>query len=326
MSTKDTTLPPPDERAAFESWIKKDGGDLSTFGSGANLHYKNSAVNNAWTGWKARAAIADAKNDLQQLIAENAGRSAFLESHPAVSKELCDLIEENERLRAAIAAQAPELSELLAANEMLREIGVMLAAQTRYRGSYAEIVRQLLSEQAQQAQGVPAGCIAVPVHVLNAASDSLGSFVSGHGWSDADMQAMDNLDAYLAPPEVQGMLAAAPQAEQQPEREQLSRAASDVLAERQRQIGVEGWTPEHDDEHADKSLATAAACYAAFSNPAGSYTPSNPPPIWPWASKWWKPRDMRTNLVKAGALILAEIERLDRLAGIGTKGGYKNGD
>ena len=47
-----------DERMAFEAWIKKDGGDLSTFGSGQNRHYNNSAVNNAWTGWSSRAALA----------------------------------------------------------------------------------------------------------------------------------------------------------------------------------------------------------------------------------------------------------------------------
>ena len=46
---------PQDERAAFEAWIRKDSGDLTTFGSGSNMHYRNSAVNNAWTGWQARA-------------------------------------------------------------------------------------------------------------------------------------------------------------------------------------------------------------------------------------------------------------------------------
>lgn len=44
-----------DERAAFEAWIRKDGGDLSTFGHVPDMHYRNSAVNNAWTGWQARA-------------------------------------------------------------------------------------------------------------------------------------------------------------------------------------------------------------------------------------------------------------------------------
>ncbi|WP_289241808.1 hypothetical protein [Delftia sp.] len=47
-----------DEREAFEAWIKRDGGDLSTFGSGQNRHYNNSAVNNAWTGWSSRAKLA----------------------------------------------------------------------------------------------------------------------------------------------------------------------------------------------------------------------------------------------------------------------------
>lgn len=36
------------------------------------------------------------------------------------------------------------------------------------------------------------------------------------------------------------------------------------------------------------------------------------PEGWPWDDVWWKPKDPRTNLVKAGALILAEIERMDR--------------
>jgi hypothetical protein len=34
------------------------------------------------------------------------------------------------------------------------------------------------------------------------------------------------------------------------------------------------------------------------------------------ADEWWKPTNRRRDLVKAGALILAEIERLDRAAGI----------
>lgn len=46
------------EREAFEAFIRKDAGDLNTFGSGANVHYQNSAVNNAWGGWKARAALS----------------------------------------------------------------------------------------------------------------------------------------------------------------------------------------------------------------------------------------------------------------------------
>lgn len=91
----------------------------------------------------------------------------------------------------------------------------------------------------------------------------------------------------------------------------LTPAEHDVLAERQRQMSVEGWTPEHDDEHDDGSLAAAAACYA-LGDQAGEI-----PAGWPqsWDDSWWRPSaGERRNLVKAGALILAEIERLDRAA------------
>ena len=40
--------------------------------------------------------------------------------------------------------------------------------------------------------------ITIPLEVANAASEALGNFVSDHGWSDSDMQAMDNLDSYIA--------------------------------------------------------------------------------------------------------------------------------
>ena len=88
-------------------------------------------------------------------------------------------------------------------------------------------------------------------------------------------------------------------------------AAQDVLAERRRQIEAEGWTPEHDDEHSVGELAKAAACYALVS---AGFNPDAIITVWPWHRLWWKPSDKRRSLVKAGALILAEIERLDRMA------------
>lgn len=51
----------------------------------------------------------------------------------------------------------------------------------------------------------------------------------------------------------------------------LTDAARDVLAERQRQISAEGWTPEHDDEHADGSLSQAALTYIEWVH--GDYEP-----------------------------------------------------
>lgn len=82
----------------------------------------------------------------------------------------------------------------------------------------------------------------------------------------------------------------------------------DVQAERRRQITAEGWTPEHDDLYCAAELPRAAAAYIL--NGANDEAPA----IWPFVAKWWKPRDSRSNYVRAGALILAEIERLDRAA------------
>jgi hypothetical protein len=87
-------------------------------------------------------------------------------------------------------------------------------------------------------------------------------------------------------------------------------AARDVLAERRRQVEAEGWRPDQDDDYEDGQLSMAAACYATQGN-----TPNyGPPPDWPWNKEWWKPTDDRRNLVKAAALILADIERIDRAA------------
>lgn len=92
----------------------------------------------------------------------------------------------------------------------------------------------------------------------------------------------------------------------------VTEATADVLAERRRQIEKEGWTPEHDDEHSEGQMASAAACYALASYLGNDWSPAE---HWPWDAEWWKPSDRRRNLVKAAALILAEIERLDRAKG-----------
>lgn len=92
----------------------------------------------------------------------------------------------------------------------------------------------------------------------------------------------------------------------------VTAAAADVLAERQRQVAAEGWTAERDDSYQNSELADAAACYAIHAHNQGFSTPAH----WPWSTTWWKQTNPRRDLVKAGALILAEIERIDRAAGI----------
>ena len=114
---------------------------------------------------------------------------------------------------------------------------------------------------------------------------------------------------------------------------------SRITAERKRQILDLGWTPEHDDGHANGSLAMAACCYAApryllqKNEQDGRVWFDDP---WPWNNHWDKryacgkqkhnpsfvppnpdtySADERIDLLtKAGALIAAEIDRLLRVA------------
>ncbi len=100
---------------------------------------------------------------------------------------------------------------------------------------------------------------------------------------------------------------------------QVPQAWIDVQAERRRQVEAEGWTPEHDDEHACDEIA-AFACFYAMPPAARDWDTSSTgygdtlgEAILP---EGWEPKtgDRRRELVKAGGLILAEIERLDRAA------------
>lgn len=98
----------------------------------------------------------------------------------------------------------------------------------------------------------------------------------------------------------------------------FSQAFRDVGAERRRQIEVEGWSAEHDDEHGNGELARAGAAYALeYASLTYTETPSArlqqaAQIAWPWSRIWWKPNNVRRVLVKAAALIIAEIERIDR--------------
>lgn len=86
----------------------------------------------------------------------------------------------------------------------------------------------------------------------------------------------------------------------------------EVLRERLHQVNKKGFTPEHDNIHSNGQLAQAAASYIWWG--AGGGVPhGTSPATWPWEASWWKPTTPRRDLIKAAALIVAEIERLDRL-------------
>lgn len=103
----------------------------------------------------------------------------------------------------------------------------------------------------------------------------------------------------------------------------------DIGRERLRQMTDEGWTTRHDDAHDKGQMARAAGCYAIAAGMSDdqreTYAVGDPHTglhwhrtvlltrWWPWSMGWWKPKDRRRDLIRAGALIVAEIERLDRL-------------
>lgn len=89
-----------------------------------------------------------------------------------------------------------------------------------------------------------------------------------------------------------------------------SEGISLIAQERLRQVLEEGWTSQHDDNHTERQLATAAVSYIVVND---DYQGDYGEQIFPWDKEWWKPKDEISNLVRAGALIAAEIDRLLRL-------------
>lgn len=93
-----------------------------------------------------------------------------------------------------------------------------------------------------------------------------------------------------------------------------------IAEERMRQINVEGWTTEHDATHQEGQMAMAAAVYAwphtYMSTGAPRCAIITKRELWPWDEKWYKPNQRENkvaDLIKAGALIAAEIDRLNNV-------------
>lgn len=98
----------------------------------------------------------------------------------------------------------------------------------------------------------------------------------------------------------------------------MSDALDAIAEERNRQINEEGWTCAHDDEHSGGEMADAAACYALSSDGRRKLDAHDiglkrwPPVFWPWSNRYWKPKTRDRDLIRAGALIVAELERIKR--------------
>lgn len=90
-----------------------------------------------------------------------------------------------------------------------------------------------------------------------------------------------------------------------------SGAIFDVAEERARQVFGEDFDYKRDDAYVKGELVQAAIAYAQHAHdPKASVAV---PYVWPWDPKWFKPTNPRRDLVKSAALLVAEIERLDRM-------------
>ncbi|MGD7115021.1 hypothetical protein ACQCR8_25370, partial [Ralstonia pseudosolanacearum] len=84
---------------------------------------------------------------------------------------------------------------------------------------------------------------------------------------------------------------------------------------RRRQIDGEGFDPEGDHQYPRGQLVSAALGYlrlAEIESRCGTEAAKlndEVPPGWPWPRAWWKPRDVERNLVRAAALIAADLDR-----------------
>lgn len=111
--------------------------------------------------------------------------------------------------------------------------------------------------------------------------------------------------------------------------------SKEILTERFRQIGEEKFSAQVDNQYTEDELARAAAVYALPENirhylikyQIGASDPKNITDnlrntLWPWSERYWKPSpdNRRRELIKAAALIIAEIERLDRKEALNNAG------
>lgn len=101
-----------------------------------------------------------------------------------------------------------------------------------------------------------------------------------------------------------------------------------IRDERLRQINEEGWSEKHDAAHTNDEIARAASCYAS---PEEIFIERNVEvdedctrgivfvpkyfEAWPWDKEWDKRHlhDRKKQLIIAGALIVAELDRLDNV-------------
>ncbi|MEC4595492.1 hypothetical protein [Burkholderia vietnamiensis] len=283
---------PADERAAFEAWVSTNSSLPAT--CDVRGVYVNITVRAWWTAWQARAASANETGAegvlierLKLLLSGDAAFCRTIVARAAIEQAIAIL--SRSPAMAAEAVASPAAGEVYQVKLPGDSESTWRDATESAFAVTTEAHRRIVYRAPQPAQAD------ARVGLTDEQREAIQRAIDYADMSDRDSDA-EALRALLATPLPE------PRAE-------ATAAARDVLCERRRQAEQEGWTPEHDEKHRDHELSCAAGCYAMHTL---AYPAGDPPPAWPWAADWWKPTTHRRNLVKAGALILAEIEKIDR--------------
>lgn len=317
---------PTGERAEFETWVRRDwpGAPLRFIRDALPVddprygQYCDDALQRAWVGWQARAALAQPSPAPERLhvdqpwLPENCpitGRKFFMWlEHPehgmvptyggpfdsftlaepdGEGTFQCERYDHD----AGFWTDAWEWIDLRLIDGQRDDCEHGELENLRAQRDAAQVrTTELLSELDQAADGADI------LRDLIASIEKHGNY-SAESTINFLQQALCRFSRFASAPVA--------------EAGQVPQAWLDVQAERRRQVEAEGWTPGHDDAHGRGAMALAAGCYARHAHQPPNWQ-GRVPDSWPWGSGWWKPSSPRRNLVKAGALILAEIERLDR--------------
>ena len=309
------------EAVEVVAYVDEHGTVISVGRQGAWISGHDRAIPDCWdrlmTVDQHQRIVAAKDAEIARLEADNRSKNgsmkAFCEQIAKIQRAVKNRDKMLEKLRAQIAAQQADVPVgwTLSVDQAPRSGKAVLAFYLNSHGKGRRIRAEYIARWTVQAEGFDPD----PDTECVEYSEQDDAYYILEGWYEL----IDNWDDYSRIAVNEGVIThwmdmpAAPAAPQPVE----TQAARDVLAERQRHVTSEGWTPDHDDEHGAGEMAAAAACYAMQEAKVAwqrhdTDTPARWP--WPWSMAWWKPAGARRNLVKAGALILAEIERLDRAA------------
>lgn len=291
-------------RQSFEAWYSRRYG--YDFGQATQDTWKHAAMCDAWEVWQAAAqAHAPADEPIAMVVdgfVNGAPKLIWYIEYPGRSNlpKIGDKLYTRPAPSAQALAPAPDAKPVAWLDPLMLEFGGQYMA----HGNHPRYTMPVYAGPAPAVGAVSSRA----AHALVRCEVACERIVEQYG----GVQCGVDFSALLAL--VRRGLTEEPQ--------RLPEAALDVLAERQRQISAEGWTPEHDDEHDDGCLARAAASYALMAASRASNHPGIVQMLtqmaaqaWPWEPAWFKPSTSSRDLVKAGALVLAERERMDRAGG-----------